>query len=421
MHQATQIEMPYGQERIVLSLPAGKTADVYLPNDLPAVADESAEIRRAMADPIAAPQLTTIARGKKTAAIVVDDGTRPIPTAAMLRAVVDELHEAGLRDEDMCVIIATGMHRAATDEEIAHITGGLPLKVISHDACDAASLVPIGTTAAGWKLSVSRAAVEADLRILTGDVELHQFVGYGGGAKSVMPGISDAASVQHTHVHMFSPGAGPGRFEGNPARAEVEESADLLRVDFMINVVLNGRHELVGAFAGDVHEAFAAGTQLVDRMYKIEAAHEYDVVIASGGGYPKDIDLYQSQKAVTSGRRLARRGGTVIVLAECREGHGSERGYEWAKQSSSPQDVIDRFTEFVIGRHKAVQLAREVLRADVHLYSAMPEDVTRAFFLKPVAHLDELQPLLAGADSIAALPQAISTLLVLPGQSEVDF
>jgi nickel-dependent lactate racemase len=222
---------------------------------------------------------------------------------------------------------------------------------------------------------------------------------------------------------MESPGAGPGRIDDNPIRLDVEEAADRLGVDFIVNVVLNPRHEIVRAVAGDVHAAFRAGAELVDRMVKVDVPEPADVVICSPGGYPKDLDLYQSQKAIRSARRIVREGGRIIALAECREGHGSELAYLWAREARSPEDVVRRVREeFAMGGHKAYQLATDVQWAAVHLYSALPPEVARAFFIEPLGGLDEAETIVAaGGRSIAVLPQASSTLPVMAGQMLVDF
>lgn len=182
----------------------------------------------------------------------------------------------------------------------------------------------------------------------------------------------------------------------------------------MVNVVLNSRHQIVKAFAGNVHTAFQAGVRLVDQMYKVHVPHRYDAVLASADGHPRDIDLYQSQKAITSARRTVKRGSQVTVFAECREGHGSKLAYDWARKATCPQDIIDRHrNRFVMGGHKAYQLARDVPWARVFLHSKMAPEVVKTFFLNPLEDLDALEAILAEAESIAVLPQATITLPVL--------
>lgn len=420
--KTSTIELPYGSSTVRLQMPDDRPVDVFVPNDLPGVADDEAEVRRAMSSPIAATPLSELARGRRSAAIVVDDATRPVPTAAMVRPIVDELCLAGIDVRQITVVVATGLHRGLTKEEARGALGELPLRLVSHDPHDPAQLVDLGTTSRGTPLRVNRTVFEADLRILTGDVELHQFVGYGGGAKSVLPGICDAEGIRAAHAGMDSPGTGPGRIDDNPIRLDIEESADVLGVDFLVNVVLNSRREVVRAVAGDVHAAFRAGVELVDRHYKVRVPKPADMVICSAGGYPRDIDLYQAQKAIRSARRVVRQGGTILLLAECREGHGSDLAYAWACEARTPQDIIRRHRSgFVMGGHKAYQLAKDVLCASVHLASAMPREIVETFFLKPVSGAGSMQALAAGHDSIIVLPQATLTLPLLPGQEKVEF
>lgn len=421
-NQQSKIDLPYGDSQITLTLPAGKQVDIYLPNDLPAVIDSPAEICRALANPIDSQTLREIARGKHTATIIIDDATRSMPTPLMLRSILDELEHAGLSKAQITVVVATGLHRAVTQAEVQQLTGSLGLKVISHDAHDPNELTSIGTTRGGRELLVNRTVAQSDLRIVTGDIELHQFVGYGGGAKSVMPGIADAASVNYTHSMMEANGAGPGNFHGNPIRDEVEESADMLGVHFMLNVVLNSQHQIVKACAGNIHTAFKAGIKLVDQMYKVQLPYLYDLALASADGYPRDINLYQSQKAIRSARRTVKKNGQVIVFAECREGHGSQLAYDWAQKANCPKDLIDRHRKkFIMGGHKAYQLACEVLWADIYLYSMMPPEMVSTFFLKPLKDLKAIEALLAEAESIAVFPKATHTLPILPGQKQVNF
>ncbi len=416
-----QVNLSYGDGAVRLELPADRTV-VVEPNDLPGVADDETEVRRAMREPTGTPLLSDLAAARRSAAIVIDDATRRLPTAAMLRPIVDELRGAGVPTEAITVVVATGLHRPLSDDEARRVLGGLPLRLVNHDPHDPAQLVDLGRTSRGTPLRVNRTVARAKLRILTGDVELHQFVGYGGGAKSVLPGICDAEGIRLTHAKMDSPGAGPGRIDDNPVRLDIEEAADRLGVDFVVNVVLNSRGEVVRAVAGDVHAAFRGGVEIADRMYKVRVSEPADVVICSPGGYPKDIDLYQAQKAIRSARRIVKRGGTIIALAECREGHGSDLAYAWARQARSPQDIIDRHRkDFVMGGHKAYQLAADAQHAMVYLHSAMPEEIVKTFFLEPLADMRRAEAIAAEAGSVVVLPQATLTLPMLPGQEQVDF
>jgi nickel-dependent lactate racemase len=233
-----------------------------------------------------------------------------------------------------------------------------------------------------------------------------------------MPGLSDAEGVRATHAMMTAPGAAPGVLDGNPVRAEIEEAAGLLGVDFLVNVVLNSRHQVVEAVAGDVHQAFRSGVAAVDRMYKVPVPARYDVVLASAGGYPKDIELYQAQKAITSARRITREGGTIAVFAECREGHGSVEAYDRARRADGPLELVEQFAceEFAMGAHKAYQIAREACRATIHLHSELPAGVVRAFFMRPLERPEDVASLIRARDRVAVLPHATLTLPMVRGE-----
>jgi nickel-dependent lactate racemase len=182
-------------------------------------------------------------------------------------------------------------------------------------------------------------------------------------------------------------------------------------VDFTLSVVMNSRKQVVRATAGHVVDAFLAGARVVDQMYRIEVPEAADLVIASAGGHPRDIDLYQAQKALAAGRRIVRKGGMIALVAECPEGHGSEIFHRWMNEATSVQEIVERIREnFVMGGHKAYQFAREIAWADVYLLSALPPAQVRSYFMTPVGGSGELGELVGRAERIAALPQATLTL-----------
>ena len=411
-----QVGIPYGEEQVVLDIPDEKLLGVYSPREKPGVADLQAEVERALSEPIKSPRLRDIARGCRSAAVVVDDVTRPVPNAQLLPPVVKELQAGGISTEDISVIVATGLHRRLTEEELNATRGDLPVRVVNHDAGDDAQLVSVGVTSLGQEIKINRIYMASDLKVIIGDVEYHQFCGYGGGAKSVYPGIADAEAIRHNHSMMEVEGTGPGRWEGNPVRQEIEETARMAGADFILSVVMNSRKEIVRADAGHVVDAFLAGTRIVDEMYKVEVPEAADLAVTSAGGFPKDIDLYQSQKAVTAGRRIVKKGGVIVTLAECREGHGSDLFDQWMTEARRVEEIIERLRkEFIMGGHKAYQFAREIKWARVCLLSALPREKVRDYFMHPLSGPAEIQDLIDRADSVAAIPRATITLAEIPG------
>ena len=407
-----QVRFPYGSDEKVVDIPDQKLVGVYQPHEKAGAADLRAEVTRALSCPIESPRLSQLASGRKTAAIVVDDVTRAVPTREILPLILAELKAAGLESGNVTVIVATGLHRALTKHELDAIRGDLPVEVVNHDAKDRDQLASVGRTSLGQEILINRRFMEADLKVLTGDVEYHQFCGYGGGAKSVYPGLADAASIRHNHSMMEIEGTGPGRIEGNPVRQEVEEVGRMAGVDFILNVVMNSHKQVVRAFAGHPFAAFRQGAALVDQMYRVRAERAVGLVIASPGGFPKDVDLYQSQKAVSAARRLVAQGGDIVVLAECRDGHGSELFDRWMTEARSLEDIFRRIqTKFVMGGHKAYQFARDIRWARVHLLSSLPPQKVKSYFMQPLASVEDIQTLIQAASSIAAMPQASLTLV----------
>jgi nickel-dependent lactate racemase len=415
-----EVGFPYGRGHVVLDVPSDELVGVFEPREMPGVPDLRAEVERALNMPVKSPRLREVARERRTAAIVVDDVSRSVPNAELLPAVVDDLRAGGVAMADITVVVATGLHRPLTESELDATRGDLPVRIVNHDAEREGELVSIGTTSLGWEIKVNRAYLSADLKVLVGDVEFHQFCGYGGGAKSVYPGIADAESIRHNHSMMEVEGAGPGRWEGNPVRQEIEEVGRMAGVDFILSVVMNSRKEVVCANAGHVVDAFLAGARVVDEMYRIDVPEAVDLVIASAGGHPKDIDLYQTQKAVAAGRRIVKRGGAIAVLAECPEGHGSDLFDRWMREAACVQDIVERIrAEFVMGGHKAYQFAREISWADVFLLSALPPGQVRAYFMTPLGGARELRGLMEAAGTVAVLPQATLTLAEIPGSVQL--
>lgn len=402
----------------MVDIPDEKITGMYLPHEKAGVADLSAEVMRALSSPIESPRLAQLASGRKSAVIVADDITRAVPTRDILPLILGELETGGIGAKDVVVIIATGLHRPLTKLELDAIRGDLPVQVVNHNARDQDQLVSIGRTSLGQEILVNRRFMEADLKLLTGDVEYHQFCGYGGGAKSIYPGLADAASICHNHSMMEIEGTGPGRIEGNPVRGEIEEVGRMAGIDFILNVVMNSRKEVVRAFAGHPFGTFREGAHLVDQMYRVKADRAAELVIASAGGFPKDVDLYQAQKAVSAARRLVVEGGDIVVLAECRDGHGSDLFDRWMTEAEDLEEIFRRIrTKFVMGGHKAYQFAREIRWARIHLLSSLPEQKVRSYFIQPLKSVEDIQTLVRAASSIAVMPQASLTLAEMTEES----
>ena len=411
----TTINLAYGRGEASLELPSENLLGVYLPKVVEAAQDEAQLIRAALAAPNGTRRLRDLAgRGKKVV-IVTSDMTRPCPSARLFPFILEELAAAGVPDEDVTIVMALGLHRPMTEAEIAEALSpqiSSRFRVLNHDVNDT---VRLGVTREGTPVEIFRPVVEADLRVCLGNVEFHYFAGYSGGAKAIFPGCASRAGVTANHAMMVRPGSGTGRLVGNPVRADIEEAAGMLGVDFVLNVVVDGDHRVVGAAAGDMIAAQRKGCELVAERGVVKVLQQADIVVASAGGYPKDVNLYQAQKALDNAVYFGRKGGAVILLAECPEGFGNRTFQEWIRSASSLADVLDRVRrEFALGGHKAAAIAAVAQRNNIYLVSGMADDDVRACMMTPFrgaqeafdAALEEMGP----QSRVAVLPQAGSVV-----------
>jgi nickel-dependent lactate racemase len=312
-----------------------------------------------------------------TVAVVVDDHTRTAPSKVMVSTLLEKLDQIGVEDRNIAVIFGCGTHRAVKPEEVAELLGedlANRVRVTSHD-CRSEDQVFLGTTKNGkTKVTVNKVFAEADFRILTGDIEPHYFAGYGGGRKSVLPGIASIEAIKHNHSLMLHPNARTGILKGNPVHEDMLEAAKLARVDFLLNVVSNGEGAIVKAFAGDLEQAFFEGVRLVEEMCIVPIDRRADILIASPGGHPSDVNLYQACKSLDNVLDCVKRGGVIILVAECVEGYGSRAFYEWMKKFQDLKSMEREMRKrFVVGGHKAYYLLKALQKAQVILVSTLPD------------------------------------------------
>jgi len=414
MH-CSEVRIPFGQKHLSFQIPQEKLLGVFTPRCVAALDDVDAAVRQALENPVEAAPLKSILQKGSRIVIVVDDVSRPIPTANLLKPLLDEIQAQGVGLNAVTVLVATGVHRPATAAEMKIILGEFygRIRILNHDADDPEQLVRVGTTALGTEVSINRTFIESDIRIVVADVEYHQFCGYGGGAKSIFPGIANRAAIASNHSRLGLAGADIGCWKSNPLRQEIEEVGRMAGVDFLLSVVLNYEKQIVKVVGGDLQAAFLTCMQTVDAMYAHQIQETADLVISSPGGYPKDIDLYQSQKALSRASAIVKEKGNIIVMAECPDGHGSDLFYDWVRAAQNLDDIIAAHNQkFVLGGHKAFLYARDLSKAQVHLFSSLRDDFVREFFMHPVS-LEEIEQQIATSQKIAVLPYASSTNIVI--------
>jgi nickel-dependent lactate racemase len=284
--------------------------------------------------------------------------------------------------------------------------------VLSHDASDLDKLVCLGVTSRSTPAWINEDFVSADLRLVVGNIEPHQFMGFSGGFKSAAIGLAGSQTITHNHTMMTDARATLGHFEDNPTRQDVEEIGRLIGVHLALNAIVNQDREIVEVLAGEPHEVMQRGIPLVREVCQVQASGPLDLVLASPGGHPKDINLYQSQKALAHASLVTKDGGTIILVAACRDGTGSPSYERWMQGVASFDEVFSRFEQegFRLGPHKALQIARDAARVRVLMVSQMPPDLVRQLLLTPVDSLGAALSLALDAH----LPQGELRVGVMP-------
>lgn len=320
----------------------------FTPQCAPPVSDPAAEIHRALAHPIDSPPLKQLAENAKTCVIICSDHTRPVPSRFIIPAMLSELRE-GNPGIDITLLIATGVHRASSREELVRKFGEEIVqkeKIVIHDARDTDSCTEIGTLPSGGKLEVNSLAVQSDLLVAEGFIEPHFFAGFSGGRKSVLPGVSSQKTVLANHCSEFiaHPCSRTGILQGNPIHEDMLFAARKAGLQFIVNTVIDPAKNIVQAFAGDVDAAHLAGVEFCRKQAEVNVP-EAEIVISSNGGYPLDMNVYQAVKGMTAAEAVCRPGGVIIMVAGCSDGHGGESFYQHMAGGASPGAILQEVME----------------------------------------------------------------------------
>ncbi len=410
-----KLEFGFGKGIQTVELPEDNLMGVLTANTVEYDLTGEDEVERALAEPIGAPKLEEVVKPGEKIAIVTSDITRPCPTWQIMPALLRHLYAAGVKREDITLVFALGSHRHHTPEEMQHLAGDLAYNEITCVDSNPDDCINLGLTKSGTPVDITRVVAEADRRICLANIEYHYFAGYSGGAKSIMPGVSNRAAIQSNHSMMVRPEAHAGRLAGNPIREDIEEAAAICGIDYIVNVVLDEHKQIIKAVAGDVTAAHRSGCAFLDTLYRKEIAKKADIVLVSQGGAPKDLNLYQTQKALDNAKHAVRDGGVIVLIGSCKEGLGEKTFQQWIEEATCPKDLIDRVqADFKLGGHKAAAIAMVLENADVYLVSEMPEELTKKCFLTPFSSaqqaLDAAFAKLGQDASVLAMPYGGSTL-----------
>ena len=421
-----QISIPYGRTRLTADLPEEKVQAVlnsHLEAYVPPMG-ETELVQAALDAPIGSAKLEELVIGKENIVLIASDHTRPVPSKVLVPPMLSAIRR-GNPNANITILIATGCHRGTTKEELVEKFGPEIVaneRIVIHDCTVEEDLVTIGTLPSGGVLRINKLAAYADLLISEGFIEPHFFAGFSGGRKSVLPGLASRETVYWNHNADFirSPLARAGILEGNPIHRDMLYAARTAKLAFICNVVINAKHQVVGAFAGDCEQAHLAGAAFLKELCQAEKVPA-DIVITTNNGHPLDQNIYQAVKGMTSGEATCKENGVIIMAAACRDGHGGESFMRTIADGETPQAILDTIQatppgETVPDQWESQILARILSKFHVVLISEAEDDLVRAMKMHPakdIPHALEIAEKLLGHEgSITIIPEGISTLIV---------
>ncbi len=412
-----QIELKYGEGVQRGELPF--TAPALVPQISPPESSAQEMVRQALSAPLGTRPVAEIVRAVERLVIITSDITRYTGSEIYLPLLIDELNKCGIADQQISILIALGIHRPQTAEEHRKILGSLHgrIAVYDHDPDDPEQLVALGETAGGIPVAVNRRVVEADRVIVTGTVGFHYFAGFGGGRKGLVPGVASRQTCMASHFSVFKPdpqrgkqpAAAPGVLDDNPVHQNLLEAARLVRCDLLLNTVLSPQKEILGVYAGELEKAHLAACSQVRELYQPTSA-EVDLAIISSGGEPKDINLIQAQKALDYGCRAVREGGTIILLAACRDGFGHEHFYPWFDYQDLDQFEDALRDNYQINGQTAHSLLSKARRFRVLLVSGFDVETTAHMGMEKAANLQQAIDM-----ALCELPTRPQTVIIPDG------
>jgi lactate racemase len=371
---------------------------VMRPLDPEPLGDPSGAITGSLDTPISSPSLYSIAKGKKSACVVISDSTRPVPNRLILPPVLQILETQGIAPSHITILIATGIHRASTEAERLELVGPEILAryaVVDHLSKVQSEMVQVGLVGETVPALINGRYVNADLKILTGFIEPHMWAGYSGGRKSILPGISSVETLEYMHgpEMIAHPETEYGKLEGNLFHRAGLEVMDQAGADFIVNVTLNAEKEVTGVFSGDPVHAHLAGCRFLERHCVKELKEPLDFIVTTNAGAPLDCNLYQTVKGITGASPVVKKGGDIVIASRCTEGVGSEEYRKVLDMVDSPETFLGRLRDkefFVPDQWCAQETYQVVAEKDVWLYTeGLPPEQVAKYHMLPVDSIEK--------------------------------
>jgi nickel-dependent lactate racemase len=382
------LRVPYGKDgRLEAEIDGRRLDGIIGPNEVE-IGDEAEVLLNALASPAGGKSLGDFLKDARDVLIIVNDATRPTPTARVLDVIEDQISAHPVR-----FIVATGIHRAPTGEEHLQIFSEKHYlrhrdRIFAHDARKSADMVLLGVSKNGTDMRVNRLGVEAHKIIIISSVEPHYFAGYTGGRKSFLPGIAAYETIEQNHRLAMRPEACALKLQGNPVHEDMIDALRTVKKEiFAINTVLDRNHRIYAAAAGDIHESLEQAVAKADEVFVARVRQKADIVI-SVVKFPADIDLYQAQKGIENARHVLKKGGIVVLVAKCRMGVGEEAFMNMLSSAGSPGEVLARIEKkYVLGYHKAAKMAELSLWAQIWAVTDLGPELLEKCFIRPFASL----------------------------------
>lgn len=379
-----QYDFAYGRGRMKFDLDEDLVLQEIRTEEYPVMQDVKAGVLEAIRHPVGCPSLDDIVKPGQTVAFICNDPTRVANSFDFMPVLVNEMNRLGVPDENMKIVFSLGTHRLMTHEEMVQAVGedvASRLKMYNSDCRADEDFRYFGQTSRGTPVLINKHLCDVDHVILTGTIVHHYFSGYGGGRKAILPGCAAMETVRKNHSFMLDPNAGLGRTTGNPVYEDQMEGVARFakgRSLFLFNAILNAKHQFLKMFAGDYIAAHKEACRFVDEVYGAPIKQEADMVIASCGGYPKDINVYQMQKTMDNAALAVRQGGVVVLLADCEEGSGSAKLEETFRRLKTPQAIEAELREnFVIGANKAFAITRPMKKGKFILVTRLDRQMAK--------------------------------------------
>jgi nickel-dependent lactate racemase len=369
--------MDYGKTGLMVDLPNDKViGPLEIKNAIP-LANQSQAISDALANPIGSKPLAEIAKGKKTACILICDITRPVPNKVILPQILKTIEEAGVPRSGITILIATGLHRPNEGDELVELVGediANNYRVENHHGKETSEHDYLGITPKGVPVYIDSRYIRAELKITTGLIEPHLMAGYSGGRKVICPGIAGIETVKVWHGPKFleHPNADCGIVEGNPVHEENTYIALMSGCDFIVNVCVDGNRQITWAGAGDMIKAWEAGVSFVRQVVRVPIKEPVDIVLTSCAGYPLDITWYQAVKGLMGALPIIKKGGTIILVASLTEGLGSPEFQQVLSENPDLKAFKKRILEtdyFVMDQWQLEEFAKVIEKCKVKVYS----------------------------------------------------